>query len=158
MSNRTPVYMPKPMSIDSVRTANYVTAGVSKDNGIAENLNDDLTSGFLTYNHSQTFNNFSYSVGGYGFAGMYKNNITQAGEADTKRQVGNAYFTSKGFYGYGVQTSACFLTVTNKTELRLVGLELSYNNEFGDYLRYRKTASQQPLIFTDKSSTNVNAA
>jgi hypothetical protein len=156
LSKRKQMYMPKPMSSDTVKTANYVSAGVSKDNGIDQNFSDDLISGLLIYNRSQTFTNFSYSVGGYGFAGLYQNNVTTSGLSDSKTQVGSAYFKSNGFYSYGLQTSACFVTMLNKTELRLIGLELSYNNEFGDYLRYRKTASQQPYIYTDKFSENFN--
>lgn len=157
LSKRSQVYLPKPMSTDSQKTANYISAGVSQDPGTDENIIDELTSGYLIYNHSQTFTNFSYSLGGYGFAGLYQNNSTKVGTADTKQQVGSAYFDNKGFYGFGLQSSACVLTVVNNTEFRPIGIELSYSNEFGDYLNYRRTASQQPFIYTDKSSVNLCA-
>jgi hypothetical protein len=64
-------YMPKPMSMDSVKSATYVSGGLVLDFG--NNLSDQLTSGQLNISEAHTFKNFNLAYGAFTSLGNYSN-------------------------------------------------------------------------------------
>ena len=55
-------YQFKPMSSDSVKSANYVSGAVELGSGV--NLQDEILIGQINYNRANTYKNFNLSYGG----------------------------------------------------------------------------------------------
>jgi len=155
MYHNNTFYQAKPMSTDSQRTAGYISVGYDQNVGY-QGL-DEINMWVLKMHMAHTFENFNLSYGAYGFTGNYNNKTTLPGPVDNVENVGNAYFTNKATSGFGLNTSANYYIRSGRTDIRIIGLELGYNNESGDYLNYRRSASSLPNIFTDPSSNIFTA-
>src|ERR1700712_1068668 len=114
------MYQPKPMSSDISKTANYLSAGYTNDFQSKTNGLDEIAMGTLMYMHGHTYDTFSYGYGGYVFLGSYTNKTTKSGPINGQDQVGNAYFNSKNFSGFGLQASACFFTNADNIDFRFL--------------------------------------
>lgn len=138
-------YMQKPMSADSIKSATYISGGVSTGNGI--NFTDEFYLGRIDLHHANTFKNFNLAYGVYGFAGSYQN--TSVANTDPN------YFDTKSFIGFGAKASAnFFVPLNNHADFRFIGVEFSYNNESGAYANYRNTIKNIPgYHIYDKNST-----
>ena len=133
-------YMPKPMSMDSAKSATYISGALVRD--FANNLNDQLTSGQLNVIHANTFQNFNLAYGAFTSLGGYKNYDLQTTNAN--------YFNSKFFGAVGGRLSGnFFFNSDSRTDFRIIGFEAVYSHEFGDYAQFRKAITGQPDFYTD---------
>lgn len=71
--------------------------------------------------------NFAYGIDAY--SGAYRNKFLEQGDAD--------HFESKSISGLHLKTSINTFKSVSQLELRLIGLELAYSKEFGDFSRFR---------------------
>jgi hypothetical protein len=133
-------YMPKPMSMDSAKSATYVSAGLALDFG--NNLSDQLTSGQLNISEAHTFKNFNLAYGAFTSLGNYSNYDLQQGDPH--------YFKDKFFGAVGGRLSGNFyINNDGRTDIRIIGFEAAYSHEFGDYARFRKEVTGDPNFYTD---------
>jgi len=135
-------YQFKPMSSDSVKTANYVSGSVMVSQGA--NQQDEILIGQGSFNRAVTLENFNLSYGGYGFLGNYQNTTLSSKEP--------GYFTNKLISGLGLRSSADVYVATGRTNVRF-GLEGAYSIEFGSYADFRRSAQTLPGFYTDASTS-----
>lgn len=136
-------YLPKPMATDTSKKAQYFAACVTFDQGSA-GQNDNIFIGQLNYSMAHTFNFINIACGAYGYGGSYSNN--------TYTPADGFYFSNKSFFGVGGRASANVFIPTGRVDLRILGVELSYSKEFGDYLAYRQSVKDQPGFISDDRS------
>lgn len=133
-------YMPKPMSMDSTKSATYLSGGVVLD--FSNNLSDQLTSGQLNISEAHTFQNFNLAYGGFTSLGNYENYDLQKDNPH--------YFKNKFFGAVGGRLSGnFFINTDSRTDFRIIGFEAVYSHEFGDYARFRKAVTGDPNFYTD---------
>lgn len=138
--NNNSSYQAKPMSTDSTKSANYITGGLGLGSGI--DLKDNTYIGQLSLDHANTFDNFNMAYGVFGFAGSYENTSI--------KQIEPQYFSTKFFAGLGGKASVNFFVPLNdKMDFRIIGIDLSYSNEFGDYADFRKSVRTVDGFHTD---------
>lgn len=132
-------YMPKPISTDSVKSANYISGGI----GIAQgsHYNDLLTSGQLNLNRASTFKHFNVAYGVFGVAGNYHNNKLA--------KIDPYYFNNKFFGAAGGRLSADYFIHRGRFDFRFIGFEAAYSNEFGSYASFRKVVGDQEHYHAD---------
>jgi hypothetical protein len=135
-------YQFKPMSSDSIKTANYVSAGIGIGSGV--NLQDEIVLGEAGYCRANTFEHFNLSYGGSAFLGDYQNHTIQPGETE--------YFTDKLLAGIGLRGSADVYVNTGRTDIRF-GIEAAYSNEFGPYANFRKDVQKNSDYYTDAGTS-----
>jgi len=106
------LYMQKPHSKDSVKTAIYATGSyLTQENS---NSNGTLQSGVLNIYRSHTIPNFNLSYGLLGFAGSY-----------TKDSKDNYMTTNtKSFTGLGINTSVSYYKNYDHLDWRVVGVDM----------------------------------
>ncbi|WCT12395.1 hypothetical protein [Mucilaginibacter jinjuensis] len=128
-------YMSKPYSGDSVRHGTYVS-GALLLTGNSGNIDDGASAGLLNIYQSYTLKNpnLNISYGVLGFAGNYR-----AGTDNTNISI------DKNFYGLGVNFSMSPYINRGNVDWRIIGLDLTYTKEFGDYAAFR-----QRMLNTDK--------
>jgi len=131
------------MATDTTKTVQYLAGAVTFDNGAA-GANDNVTIAQLNYSRAHTFDFINVAYGGYGFGGSYVNNTYTANDS--------YYFSHKSFFGLGGRASANFFIPTGRADIRLLGVEMSYSKEFGDYLAYRRLVRDQPGFTIDDRS------
>lgn len=139
-------YQFKPMSSDSLKSANYLTATIYT--GIGD-TKDNMTYGRLSFNRSNTYKNFNIAYGGYGVFGDYKNydlNDIDAG-----------YFKNKYLSALGLRFSADTYYTEGNADIREIGIELAYSKEFGQYKEFRASGKDQPYIYTDARTSVLTA-
>jgi hypothetical protein len=132
-------YLPKPVSADTNKSANYVSAGVTFDTNV--NPLDDVISGQFNLSRANTFNNFNIAYGAFGVLGNYHNGELQ--ETDPY------YFKNKFFGAGGARLSGDYFIKGRHIDFRIIGFEAVYSHEFGDYASFRRTVTNQPEFFTD---------
>ncbi|RKR83817.1 hypothetical protein BDD43_4031 [Mucilaginibacter gracilis] len=138
--NNNSTYLAKPMHTDSAKSASYVSGGLGLGSGI--DLKDNTYMGLLRLDHANTFDNINLAYGVFGFAGSYENTSIEKTEAN--------YFNNKFFAGLGANASAnFFIPLNDKVDLRIIGIDLAYSSEFGDYADFRKAVRSQPGFHTD---------
>jgi hypothetical protein len=121
-------YMSKPYSGDSVRHGTYAsgTFMVTLNSG---NIDEAESAGLLNIYQSYTLKNpnLNISYGVLGFAGNYtggnNNSLTDF---------------DKSFYGLGANFSMSPYINRDNIDWRIIGLDLTYTKEFGDYAAFRK--------------------
>ncbi|WP_448699132.1 hypothetical protein ACFGVR_19450 [Mucilaginibacter sp. AW1-3] len=136
-------YLPRPMATDTVKTSQYIAGGVTFAEGSAS-MNDNIFIGQLNYSGAHTFKYINIAYGAYGFGGSYSNN--------TYSPADGYYFSDKSFFGFGGRASANFFAPVGRADIRILGIELSYSKEFGDYLAYRRSVKNQPGFTIDDRS------
>ncbi|MBC8051973.1 MAG: hypothetical protein H7Y13_02815 [Sphingobacteriaceae bacterium] len=125
-------YQPKPVSIDSLKTANYISLGLNqKETNTESGSYDMLTSLQLDISRAHTLKNLCFSYGIFGMMGYMKNKAIEAGEP--------YYYDKKTFSAAGVRASVNTYVKKGNIDYRFIGAELSYSKEFGDFAAYRKT-------------------
>jgi hypothetical protein len=141
--NKDISYQPKPMSSDSVKTANYLSGSVFNGAGADVTGNDQLIIGQLDYSRAHKFKNFDVAYGGYGFMGSIKNNSITVGDP--------YYFEHKSLYGFGARLSADYITTDDRTDFRS-GLSTSFSKELGDFSAFRTMVKdKQDFVSNDQS-------
>ncbi len=135
-------YQFKPMSSDSVKTANYGSAGIGIGSGV--NLQDQIVMGEASYNRANTLQNFNFSYGASAYLGDYQNHVIQQQEAE--------YFTDKLIAGFGLRGSADIYANTGRTDVRF-GIEAAYSNEFGSYADFRKDVQKNSNFYADATNS-----
>jgi len=125
-------YRTIPLHSDSVKNATYANALLTLGNG-NRILTDDFYSFQAGANRSFNFGNFQGYFGGDMTLGNY-----QLNPSDFPNSTNNG-LTSKFFGAYGFNAAVNYVMPFDRGEWRVIGLETSFQNEFGDYLQFRKT-------------------
>jgi hypothetical protein len=132
-------YQPKPMSIDSAKSATYISVGLN--NYTNSNSNDFLESLQINVSRGYVFKHFNLAYGAFGVAGDYQNSAIDAGKPN--------YFTDKFFGAFGARASANAFVTTATTDFRYIGVEMAYSHEFGSYSDFRQYLNTQPGYYVD---------
>jgi hypothetical protein len=132
-------YLPKPVSADTNKSANYISAGLTFDTNI--NPLDNVISGQLNLSRANTFNHFNIAYGAFGVLGSYHNGELQEDDP--------YYFKNKFFGAAGARLSGDYFIKGKHIDFRIIGFEAVYSHEFGDYVSFRKAVTNQPGFFTD---------
>ena len=132
-------YMPKPTSFDSVKTSNYVTAGLGTYSG--SNYNDQVISGEFNLSRGQAFNNFNLAYGVFGAFGDYENGALQKNDPN--------FFTDKVFGDIGGRVSGNFFFNDGRADIRLIGFEAAYSHEFGPFANFRQSVQNLSNYIVD---------
>jgi hypothetical protein len=135
-------YQFKPMSSDSVKSANYISGALGIGGGA--NMQDEVIIGRASFTRANTFQNFNLSYGGSAFLGNYQNTSNSTTDP--------GYFANKLIGGYGLHGSADVYLATGRTNLR-IGLEGAYSKELGAYADFRKAAKNFSGYYTDASTS-----
>jgi len=133
------VYQPKPTSFDTVKAANYISGGFNANAN--SNFNDFMVSGQLNLSRAYVFNNFNLSYGAFGTIGHY--------DSDQSNKNAANYFTYKYFEALGGRFSANAFVTSGRADIRFIGVEIAYSQEFGTYADYRRYLNTQPGYFVD---------
>lgn len=131
--------MIKPHSKDSVKTRIYASGAYLAQSGAGGQGSSN--SGVLNIYQSRTIPHFNFSYGVLGYTGVY----TQTQSTTTGNTTSNL-FINKSFSGYGFNGSTSFYLSTKKTDFRIIGVDLSYTHEGGDFLAFRKAQVGQPDV------------
>lgn len=131
-------YQPKPLWKDTVHHATYVSASIVNAQGANEN--DALTAGELNLGMAYTIKNFNFAYGVFGTAGTFKNS--------TIPQDQPYYFSNKFVGVAGGRASINYYITSGHVDIRIIGIEAAYSNEFGDYANYRKLVAGVPDFYT----------
>jgi len=131
-------YQPKPASFDSVKVANYVSAGLNLYSNT--DLSDALTSGQLNLSRAYVFKGYNLSYGAFGVAGDYSN---------TGSKTSPDYFSDKFFGALGARASADLYVTSGRFDIRYIGFEAAYSHEFGSYADFRQSIQSSPNFDVD---------
>jgi len=131
-------YQPKPASFDSVKVANYVSAGFNAYSNT--DLSDGLESGQVNLSRAYVFKGFNLAYGAFGVAGDYQNAAAQ-GQPN--------YFTDKFFGAVGGRASANLFVTSGRADIRFIGVEVAYSHEFGSYADFRQSVASSPDYYVD---------
>jgi hypothetical protein len=132
-------YQPKPISTDSSHFATYVSA--TAIDGQGANLNDEVIAGQFNLGIAYTVRHFNLACGVFGAAGDFKNSTIPTDQP--------YYFDKKSFGVTGGRASANYYITSGRVDIRIIGLEIAYSNEFGDYAAYRKAVNNQPDFYVN---------
>lgn len=118
-------YQPKPISFDSVKNSNFISVGL----GSVSKTEYESTIFQFDYNRGHTFKNINLSYGAFGLAGSAKNLKVPP--------ENNFYFKRKSFSGLGAKAAFNSFITSGRTDFRIIGLEVAYSKEFGEFADYR---------------------
>ncbi len=133
-------YQPKPISADSLHHGTYVSATIINAQGAA-NDKDNLSAGQLNLGMAYTLKHFNFAYGAFGALGDYHNGTVP----DTQAH----YFNNKSIGFVGSRASIDYYVTLGRVDIRIIGLEVAYSHEFGDYAAFRKQVYGQPYFFTN---------
>jgi hypothetical protein len=156
-------YYAKPLIADSAKSAIYLSGVVTAssendeytvyDEENSKSLSDHLTSFQFSLHRSHTAKYFqayygaTFTTGRYEVtkydSSRYRSNYAHADMSNVK--TGNKYFAGAGFVG-GINL---VVPLNKGSEFRLLGIETSIGNEWGDYLDFRKS-------LPDSSASAIN--
>jgi hypothetical protein len=131
-------YQPKPLSADTFHHAAYVSASIV--NGQGGNANDALTAGEINLGMGYTIKHFNFAYGVFGAAGSFSNATVPSNQP--------YYFNNKFAGTAGGRASVNYYITSGHVDIRVIGIEAAYSNEFGDYANYRKEVAGQPNFYT----------
>lgn len=147
-------YMPKPSSFDSAATANYVSGGFMQGIQTSEggtNPEDDLINlGQLSFSRGHRYKNINYAYGADVFAGSYQNKSVENDDPN--------YFKSKSVQGYELKSSVNVFQTYRTFDLRLLGIDLAYSKEYGDYAKFRQQTPTTENVFVIPATGLFSAA
>ena len=147
-------YMPKPSSFDSSATANYISGGFMQGIQASEggtNPADDLINlGQLSFSRGHRFKNINYAYGADVFAGAYQNKSVESDDQN--------YFKSKSVQGFELKGSVNFFKTYKTFDLRLIGLDLAYSKEYGDFAKLRQQMPTAEKVYVIPASGLFSAA
>ena len=132
-------YLPKPVSADAVKAASYISGGLVVDE--SPNYSDELVSGQLNISRGHAFDHFNLAYCAFGALGNYHNSELQ--------QEDPHYFKDKFFGAVGGRLSGNFFVSGRHVDFRFIGFEAAYSHEFGDYLNFRRSVTNQSGFYTD---------
>ncbi len=140
-------YHPIPLKEDSIKSAAYV--GLAISNGTA---NDRKTDGTLTFftsiSRAHNFGNFqgfyaaNISFGNYKVAPFSSSEASNFDPAVINQNAGNKFFGSTGIDG-GIN----FVLPVGNAEWRVLGIETSVQQEFGNYASFRRKLTDKDADF-----------
>ena len=133
------VYMPKPASFDSVKSATYISGAFSYN--INSNGNDQALSGQLNISEGHTFKHFNLAYGAFAIYGNYENLSVSSDDP--------FYFKSKYFGAVGARFAASTYFTSRNVDYRLLGVEAAYSSEYGAYAGYRDYLTQEQGFYVD---------
>ena len=134
------VYMPKPASFDSVKSATYIS-GAYSDN-FNSNGSDNLVSGQLNISEGHTFKYFNLAYGVFATYGKYENQTVGP-------KAPAAYFTNKYYGAVGARVAGSTYFKSHNIDFRIIGFEAAYSSEYGAYAGYRDYLKQLPNFYVD---------
>ncbi len=146
-------YTAKPEFRGENKKATYVSVDISKGKQrIDESITDSKTLVSINAHRSITRKYFNFYYGLGGTIGNYKF------DAPINNDVNS---DSKSFYSFNSKTGINLNLPTKKVDWRILGLELTYNYEFGPYqdiLEQVKNNNEDPslLVFNEKSILAYN--
>jgi hypothetical protein len=133
-------YKTLPMVSDSTRNTTYASGSLS-GGGANQNLRDGLFSAQGSVHRAHSFQKIQFHYGASLVAGNYHIKgdnywIYQPGQGPVARysSSGNRFFAGAGVFG-GVNLVIPFQT---GSEWRVIGVETNYQQEFGDYVSFRR--------------------
>jgi hypothetical protein len=146
-----------PLQTDSIKGASYVS-GVGSI-GSADDLGaDHLFSFYGNFHRSFVFKNFNGYYGTNLSMGSFRITPFDYYSPGRNRDTLNTMAGTKFFGGYGVHGGMnMVLQLPEKGEWRILGVELSIQKEFGDYLKFRKQLPIDQAEVIDKRSVFVTA-
>nr|WP_294948331.1 hypothetical protein [uncultured Mucilaginibacter sp.] len=133
--------MMKPHSQDSAKSKVYINGALLTQSGASGQGNS--TSGLLNVYRSHTLQNFNLSYGALAYTGNYTRDINTGGSNNTP-----AEHISKSFSGYGFNGSASVYFSSGKVDFRVLGADVVYTHEGGDYLAFRKSVYGHADVFS----------
>lgn len=144
-------YTAKPIYIDKDTAANYISLAVSSGkHPFEEGVSDTKLIGSLNYHHSKSFKkyNFYYGLGlNYGNY-KFKNSLENVIKENE----------TQSFYVINPKIGFSFKSTSSNIEYEIIGIELNYNYENGDY--QNKLAEIEPSnairIVNEKSLFSFN--
>ncbi|MXV14681.1 hypothetical protein [Hufsiella ginkgonis] len=142
-------YQPRPISQDSLHhTANYVSGFIGSRE---ESLTGEITSfGGLNYSRGHVMKHLNISYGGSAFFGnFYTNKIDQANPNYFKRKTFSAFQAASGINTF---------VSSRYTDFRLIGLNVSYTKESGDFAALRKQVLTAGDFYTIPGTSIFSAA
>jgi hypothetical protein len=135
--------MLKPHSKDTVKNRTYATGTLLTQGGAAGQGNS--TSGLLNIYRAHTIRHFNFAYGALGYAGSYqKDNYENQTLVNT---------THKSFLGYGFNGSTSWYVSGGNVDFRIIGVDLVYTHESGDFLAFRKSVAGQPGVLSATQAT-----
>ena len=129
-------YMPRPTSFDSTRSAVYISGGFMKDYQEFSPVNgseDMLSLGVFSINKGLIYKNVNFAYGADFFAGNFKNKSLKASDP--------GYFNKMSLSGVKFKSSLNYYQTIRSFDLRIIGFDLAYSKEFGDFAKFRKVIS-----------------
>jgi len=132
--------MYKPHSKDSVKSRFYATGVLLSQSGAGGQ--GTSTSGLLNIYRAHTIPHFNFSYGAIGYLGSYDRNYVDL------NNPANSVVVNKSFAGYGLNGSTSFYLSTRKVDFRIIGVDLVYTHEGGDFLSFRKAQVGKPNVFS----------
>jgi hypothetical protein len=132
-------YQPKPMSMDTVRAANYVSLAYNSYSNV--NYSDNIESGQLNISRAYVFKGWNLAYGAFGSFGDYEDGSNNKTTPD--------YFTDKYFGAVGGRASANLYVNSGRADIRFLGVEMAYSHEFGPYADYRKSLAAEGGYYVD---------
>lgn len=132
----------KPTYRDSAATAVYIggSIGASKENG-AYNREESFQVNSFNAHIATTKKNFNASIGGYGFWGDYQ----------TTEYPGFAS-GDQSFKGYGINGNININLPFDYLDWRLLGLNLNYQHENGDFFDFRRRIANSRLAINGEEN------
>jgi hypothetical protein len=127
--------MIKPHSKDSVKSRFYASGVLLSQSGGGGDGTSNAE--LLNVYRSNTIPHLNFSYGAIAFAGNYS-----ASHVDSVGRI------KKSFYGYGFNGSASFYVNAGPIDWRVIGFEMVYTHEAGEYLAFRKSEVGLPNIFS----------
>lgn len=148
MHSNTAPYKTIPLHSDSVRAATYISGTFFQGN-TNHRLRDTYFGGNASVYRSHNFGSFQGHYGLNAAIGQYRVNYTQNLEGNYQTspyfKQGNHFFGAVGGSG-GINV----VTPFRKGEWRALGGELSYQQEFGDYYKFRNKLPDTVIRYLDK--------
>lgn len=130
--------MLKPHSRDSVKNRTYASGTLLSQDGA--HGQGSSTSGLLNIYRAHTIPHFNFAYGALAYAGSYQRD----------NYVDNTIIstTHKSFTGYGFNGSTSFYVSNGKVDFRIIGVDLVYTHEGGDFLAFRKAVANDPNVLS----------
>ncbi|MES2419399.1 MAG: hypothetical protein V4541_14530 [Bacteroidota bacterium] len=127
-------YLPKPMSSDTIRVKNYISASYA--NLELPYATGELNMGFLNFSRAHTTKNLNIAYGAFGFAGKTFHDSGYAKETSVN-------FNGKSFLGGGLRTAIGFYDVAGTADFRILSWENALSFENGSYADFRRSLKNQ---------------
>lgn len=138
--------MIKPQSQDSVKSKVYISGVLLTQSGASGQ--GSSTSGLLNLYQSHTLKNVNLSYGVLGYTGNYSRNESSTTNNSSGQTSTTETHISKSFTGYGFNGSASVYFSNALVDFRVLGADLVYTHESGDYLAFRRSVFGQPGILS----------